>query len=231
MKTFIKHKYIDIIFIAIELVLYILILFADLNHWHRIISFMSIAFCFVYVALINKKNDMDYNIMRLAFVATLAADYFLTLHSQEQILGTFLFFLSQLMFFFRIHLNYQKVKPRIILLYAIAFIFLLMITFLMIRRIDLLLLVSLLYFTFLLLNMIFSWITHKKYIWFTLGLTLYVFADLMVAMHMADPYITFSDQSIMHYLTSTSINLIWLFYLPTQVLFAISTKYHQKETY
>lgn len=231
MKIWIKHKHIDMIFIAIELALYILILFANLNGWHRIISFMSIVICFVYVCLINKKNNMDYNIMRLAFVSTLTADYFLTLHSKEQILGTFLFFLSQLMFFFRIHLSYQRIKPKILSLYAFIFMFLLMIAFLMIRRIDLLLLVSLLYFTFLLLNMIFSWITHKKYIWFTLGLTLYVFADLMVAMHMADPYITFSDQSIMHYLTSTSINLIWLFYLPTQVFLALSAKYYQKETY
>lgn len=231
MKTWINNKKIDISFISIEVILYILILFADLDGWHRFVSFMSIFVCFVYVLLIHKKNDMDYNIMRLAFIATLAADYFLTLHSEEQVLGTFLFFLSQVMFFFRIHLSYQRIKPKIIYLYTAVFSIFVLMFYLILESIDVLIIVSLLYFSFLLLNMIFSWMTHKRYILFTIGLTCYIAADLMVAMHMADPYITFATPSIFSYLTSTPINLIWLFYLPTQVLLALSTKYHHKEAF
>ena len=195
----------------------------DLGKYQRVVAFISILICFIYVVLNFKKNNHDDKIMLLAFIATLSADYFLTLHSKQVLLGTFLFFLSQVFFFLRIHLSNRKIDDNIMIIYIITYFISLLCLYLFIGYIDLLLIVSLLYYVCLCLNMIFAWISNHKILLFAIGLTLYVCADFMVGLKSSGPYVTFQEGSIFDILIHLPINLIWVFYLPTQVLFALST--------
>jgi len=227
MSMKINLKKLDILFLSIESMLYIFILFMDLGKYHRLIAFISILICFIYVVLNFKKNNHDDKIMLIAFIATLSADYFLTLHSKQVLLGTFLFFVSQVFFFLRIHLSNHKIDDKIIIVYTFTYFLCLILLYLIIGYIDLLLIVSLLYYVCLCLNMIYAWITKHKILLFAIGLTLYVCADFMVGLKSSGSYVTFAQGSIFDILIHFPINLIWVFYLPTQILFALSTT-HKK---
>ncbi|QWB95529.1 hypothetical protein KHQ89_06130 [Mycoplasmatota bacterium] len=220
-----KTNWITLLFIMVELLLWFFILFIDSPFELHVIPFVSITLCLVYV-LLNYKNNIDYKIMLIAFVFTLSADYFLTLTSTQTTLGTFLFFLSQLMFMLRLHFNKNKLSINSLIPYAVIFMMLSMIIFFALNTFDLLLLVSVLYYSFLLINTFYAWLKKDKYIMFAIALTLYVFADTMVGIKASDPYITFNPQSLLYFLSHISFNIIWFFYLPSQVLFALSVKFN-----
>jgi hypothetical protein len=215
-----------LLFICVELILWFYILFIDSPFDLHIIPFLSIGLCFLYV-LLNYKNDLDHKIMLIAFIFTLSADFFLTLTSTQTTLGTFLFFLSQLMFMLRLHMTNSHIKSQSLLPYAACFILISVLMLFFLKTFDLLLLVSILYYSFLLINTVYAWIRKDKYILFAIALTLYICADTMVGIKASGPYLSFNPQTLLYWLSNISFNIIWLFYLPSQVLFALSVKYNQ----
>jgi hypothetical protein len=220
-----KH-WLALSFITIEFILWMIILFVDLPFELHFDSYLAILICLIFV-IIHFKDTFDYKIMLLAFIFTASADFFLTLLSTQQILGTFLFFLSQLMFMFRLHVTDAKVNYQALIPYAVGFVVISMSIVFFLQTYDLLLLVSVLYYAFLLINTFYAWKKKDKYILFAIALTLYLLADTMVGLKASSPYITFNPHTFFYWLTHISFNLIWLFYLPTQVLFALSIKYNK----
>lgn len=221
-----KHlKWFTTSFIIIELFLWVSILFFDTHLPSGSLHYLSIIICAIYVLLTYQKTK-DQTFLILAFSATLVADYFLTLQQTNQLLGTFFFFLVQVFYFIRL---FNLYKNRFFLVYIFSFVFLAIIIYFITQTFDYLLLLSVLYFTILVCNMIFAFKKSKLILLFALALLLQIGADLFVAMHAGLVYIDLNQFQVFYLLLHLPINMIWLFYVPAQVLFALSGRFNHLE--
>ena len=218
-----KHlKWFTLSFIIIELFLWISILFFDYHLPSGSLHYLSIIICAIYV-LITYQKTKDHTFLILAFSATLVADYFLTLMQTHQLLGTFFFFLVQIFYFMRLIHMY---KNKFYLVYMFSFIILSIFIIIITHTFDWLILVSVLYFTILSCNMIFAFKKYRIILLLAIALLLQIGADLFVAMHAGLVYVDLNQIPLFYTLLHLPINMIWLFYIPAQTLFALSATYN-----
>ncbi len=221
--TLIKD-YKTIIFITIEFVLWLLILFINLSIPGRILPFISIVICFIYVLSLNK-SLFGYKWMLLSFIFSIIADYFLTLTDTFPLIGTIFFLLAQIMYMRRIFFVSKHIKTTLIA-WAISTILICGLVWFIIGDIELLIIISAAYYSLLIINTIMSWKYAKHFLLFAIALTCYLCADTLVGLEEGNHYITYANPGFLNWITSIDFNLIWFFYLPTQTLFALSIKYN-----
>ncbi|MFA6801104.1 MAG: lysoplasmalogenase family protein [Acholeplasmataceae bacterium] len=219
-----KRQLMTIIFLCIELTLWILILFVNPFLPSGTLHYLSIIICAIYV-LLNYKGTKDMKIVLCAFSATLVADYFLTLQQTHQILGTFFFLIAQLFYLIRL----KNIYPKSYVFYVPYVILMLLISASMwveTKTLDLLLIISIAYISILVINMVYALKIHKQLLIFGIGLLFEIGADIFVALGASAPYISFNPNGLLYLLSEIPFNMVWLFYIPAQVLFALSIKYH-----
>ncbi|MGD9910735.1 MAG: lysoplasmalogenase family protein [Candidatus Izemoplasmatales bacterium] len=218
-----------VLFLAIELFLYLSILFFHFGLPSGYLHYLSIVLCFVFL-IIHYQKSLDYQIIFIGLFFTVIADFYLTLLGTEQILGTFFFFLAQTMYMIR--LNYSKKKHFLESLIPYLFVFILLLVFVgivILQKIDLLLIVSFLYYSFLLTNLGNAFVQRKANPLLFLGLIFYLCCDTLVGLSMSTPYITFASGGFIDQMIHFPINLIWFFYLPSQILITLSAKRKNQE--
>lgn len=223
-----KNRFLVVLFLAIEFFLYLSILFFHFGLPSGYLHYQSIVLCFVFL-IIQYQRSQDYQIIFIGLFFTVIADFYLTLLGTEQILGTFFFFLAQVMYMIR--LNYPKKKHFLkgLIPYAVVFILLLVfVGIVLLQKIDLLLIVSFLYYSFLLVNLAGAFIQRKENLLLFLGLLFYLCCDTLVGLSMSSPYITFPSGSIIDQIIHFPLNLIWFFYLPSQILITLSASRKKK---
>ncbi len=218
-----------IYFVIIEALLYYLILFGHIQIRSGVLHYLSIVFCFIFL-LVEFKKTKDYLLILIAMFFTVIADFFLTFLGVGQIIGTLFFFFAQFFYMIRLNLKTKPVQLQFSLPYVIVFlVFFIGISVVFLQKIDVLLTISILYYSFLIVNLVLSWVKKPTNFLFAIGLLFYLFCDTLVGLSMSGPYMSISVDTWLYNLIHFPINLIWMFYLPSQVLITLSIFTNKKE--
>lgn len=217
----IKQKWAIFIFLGIELTLYILYNFYTSGMQTSYCQYASIATAFIWVMVtpISQKSDQ---LVRAALLCTLVADYFLVIRGSDQEMAMIWFNMVQILYAFRIYLLISKKLTWRLALRAIFIIVFLLVGWMITKnQFDLLLILTLVYFANLVINMIEALFVARRLI-FGLGLLFFIGCDIFVGLGNMQDYLTLSPTSIWAQLIGLPFDLAWVFYLPSQVLIALS---------
>ena len=220
MLSFIKRSFLTILFLIAEVVLFVFIIFVNPS-CIRILQWVSILLCFLFAVGMTRK----FSLINLALMLTVIADGFLVLPvSPIQAPGTTFFACASIVYFLFLFLK-ESGKTRKI--HVISRIFLI-IAVLVVARIvlkektDYLSMISMFYFTNLILNLVFSFVTFRSNKLLSIGLILFALCDIVVGLSSgANVYIPVKEGGIIYSIINAPINLAWLFYLPSQVIIAM----------
>lgn len=232
MKIALNKKLITVFFLLIELVLCILVQLIG-GAW---LSFFAIALAFLYV-LLNRGRALSYYFSLLALFFTVLADICLVLLSpRQQLFGMIFFFITQL-FYFALILSLEREERvnrvhsvvRIVSLGIISVVTALTLG----EKIDALSLISMLYYTNLVVSVVFAFILTRgggKATRFLLpiGLLFFAICDLFVGFGEIAPYFTVTEGTLAHFLANPPFNIAWLFYIPSQTILAVNSIINKK---
>lgn len=210
-------------FIIVELILYCCILSGVLVVPCEFASVVA-AFLFSLIFLSFKHNKY---LTQLGLLFTVVADVFLVLiEPRNQAIAMTSFSLTQIFYFFKtLQLGNSKVQNRVNIILRIIFIVAVEIVALIVLKdnADYVSLISVFYYTNLILNMAFAFVQFKTNKCFAIGLLLFLLCDTFVGFQMAfDVYIFISHSSFIYKLFTLPFNFIWFFYVPSQTLIALS---------
>ena len=204
-----------ILVLLVELFLYTLFLYFDFNDIN-----IEISNWLKYVGIIISKNSAKPQyFIPFSLFFTLVSDYFLLINTDKNlyIFGVVIFIIVQLSYFIYIEtLKKNKTSFLISLIFRIILSSILIIV-LSIIRFDLLSIVSACYFVELLMNFITSLSLikiNKYFLIFSIGLLLFIGCDISVGLTNLDLF--------EGHIKNLVSNLMWIFYLPSQVLISFS---------
>lgn len=222
-----KLNILAIIFIVVELVLCVLVqlLSGTLN---TIVSFSSIVIAFLFPLLFIKKSA-NYIYTQIGLLCTVFADLFLVvIQPMYQIPAMFFFSITQICYFLKIYNSQKSQKIRLIHLItrSIVIVIAIIMTIIVLKdKTNFLSIISIFYYANLIINIIFSFITNKKSIIFSIGLILFACCDLLIGMSVLnESYVKIPENSLLYFLVNPGFNLAWLFYVPSQTLIALSQR-------
>lgn len=213
------------LFLTIELILYLLILTTggELLVWS---SFLSIVLCFLH-ALRHASKANALIVMGLG--CTVLADLFLVVWDPIQRLwGMISFLCAQSLYALFLH-RQKSSRPLLILRLALIGAAELITAAVLRENTDLLALISLAYYASLIMN-----ILHASTLWktskcFPMALILFLLCDTVIGLQVASGgYLPIPEGSLLHRIIFMDLNLAWLFYLPSQVLICLHTVHLSK---
>lgn len=223
MRSKIKYVFFAL-FIAIEICLLYIIVFSSLNGI-KYYCFVSILLCLVFT-LVFSIYDIDGILTIMALLFTVISDIFLVLvEPRIQWIAMTTFSAVQILYFARLLLNVKKkyIKWHLLVRGITVFVVEIITVIVLKEKIDYVSLISMFYFANIICNLILSLLQIKVNPVFAVGLALFVCCDLLIGLNSAmGVYINVSPDSFIYKLANPSINLAWLFYIPSQVLIAIS---------
>lgn len=208
-------------FLLIELVLYYFILTAG-GTTLVITSFVSIVICFLYCAAGGKRSDP---LFVAALACTVGADFFLVICSPiQQLYGMICFLTAQTLYAIRLHWeNKNKVLfiIRVVLILCAEVITVAVLK----ENTDALALISLAYYANLIMNIVVSFTLLHKSKLLPVGFVLFLLCDTVIGLQMGSGvYLHIPEGSVLHSIIFVGFNLAWFFYLPSQVLIALSSR-------
>lgn len=213
-----------VVFLAVQAVLYYFILTADgsLLKWT---SYASIVLCFLF-ALLHYGRENRFIILGLA--CTVGADYFLVAAPQQQQLWGMVFFLAA-QGFYAVYLNSCTKNEKVLTARAVLTAFAVAVTFAVLGKgTDALAVISMCYYANLIINISESALLLKQNIMFMFAFILFLLCDTVIGLQvMLTDYIS-APGGFLYNLVFSGFNLAWFFYLPSQVLLALTTKYGKK---
>lgn len=203
-------------FIFIETILYLLIMVYN-NKWYM---FISIALCLLYSLLLRNTGD---RFTTAALSLTLAADFFLVLCPEQYRVWGMVFFLgAQTLYATGLQVKQYRLSLLLIRI-ALAAVALLITVLVLKDKTDALALISLCYYANLLMNITEGFIQFRINKVYPIGMLLFALCDTVIGLQvMASAYIPLSDTNLLYQILYSGLNLAWFFYLPSQVLLAIS---------
>ena len=227
-----KKKTISVsIFVLVELVLYSLVVFIKPQNVTNELSFISILMCCIFSFFAFSVKEKTY-LTHLALIFTVVADVFLVLiHPQVQTCAMISFSIVQLFYFIRILFESQSKKIRLLHIIAriIFSLTMLAVTVIVLRvDADFLSMISVFYYTNLILNVIFAFVNKNSSILFKMGLVLFLCCDTFVGLQAMSTYIALSPDSLLYKIVYYPFDFVWLFYLPAQVLLCLSVFGYRK---
>ena len=220
-----------ILVLLVELFLYTLFLYFDFNDINIEISnwlkYVGIIICFLtsLIPIFSKNAAKTQYFIPFSLFFTLVSDYFLLINTDKNlyIFGVVIFIIVQLSYFIYIEtLKKNKTSFLISLIFRIILSSILIIV-LSIIRFDLLSIVSACYFVELLMNFITSLSLikiNKFFLIFSIGLLLFIGCDISVGLTNLDLF--------EGHIKNLVSNLMWIFYLPSQVLISFSNYINYK---
>lgn len=205
-------------FLSAELVLYILILTSggNLLVWS---SFGAIVLCFAYGLLCR-----GVPLLVAGLGCTVAADFFLVVcEPLQQLYGMICFLAVQTLY--AIFLSRQGFARawlwmRLALMAATVLVAVAVLR----EKTDALAIVSMLYYVNLLMNAVQAFCRFGKLRLFAVGLALFILCDTVIGLQVASGgYLPIAEGSLLHQVLFMGFNLSWFFYLPSQVLIALTS--------
>ena len=211
-------------FFAIELVLFFLVQLTSEKAW-AICAYSSVVLACLFM-LTSISLSKNYVYTQLALTFTICADWFLVVLDPIKELPAMIFFsFVQMCYFLRLYNNHETDKQRTVHLtcrLCISMLAILASFVILGSSADALTAVSLFYYGNLILNVIVAFTQTKKSVLLPIGLLLFLLCDTVVGLNaMTDYVFTQSANKIYNALFGT-INWSWVFYLPSQVLIALS---------
>lgn len=189
-------------FFVIESIVYLSFIILDiLKIDASYIKYLGIVFCFLY-ALINYKKYQT-----LSMIFTLIADMFLLVLDKYYEIGVLSFIVVQMIYTLFIKNINDKYFKQFILVRIVVLILGISILYIS-KNLSLLNILVIIYFSNLLINTFESYNTKNNTL--SIGLTLFVCCDICVGLHNILP-----QQTIASF-------LMWVFYLPSQVLIVLA---------
>lgn len=212
-------------------ILYLYFLYMDVFNKKVFLSsntlkFISMILIFI-ISIIIRKNPLshkDLNLLQMGLFITLIADLFLLILDRHYILGIILFSMVQILYSFRYEYRNLKLTIRNFIIIFLGLSILHIVYNKFIAEIDFLWTIGLFY-GICLLNSVVKAVKAYKYKTYPkpnrqmvlIGMILFLLCDINVAMYNILSY--FSNDNILYNVSSVSM---WLFYLPSQVLLALS---------
>lgn len=213
------------IFVIIEITFSILIQITsgDIN---TILSFSTIVLACIFPLLFMNRNR-NYIYTQIGLVCTVCADLFLVvIEPMYQIPAMCFFSITQICYFLRIYFNQPSNKQKLIhlLIRIIMIVLVLSITTIVLKdKTDFLSIISMFYYTNLIMNIIFATIQYKKSLLFPIGLLLFACCDLLIGLDVLDSlYLEIKEGTFLSFLCNPGFNLAWVFYVPSQMFIALS---------
>lgn len=214
-----------ICFLFLEAVLYYFILTAG-GDLLRYSSYAAIVLCFLFALLIGRRTNP---LLSTGLAFTVGADFCLVICDPIQRLWGMVFFLAaQTMYALYLH---RKQKNNVLLLIRILLIAIIEVITIVILKdnLDALAVISVCYYANLVMNILaafFQWKTAKL---LPIAFVLFLLCDTVIGLQVAaGAYLPIPEGSALYNLIFMDFNLSWLFYLPSQVLIALSACYKEK---
>lgn len=224
-------------YLICEAILYISFLICDVFSYPILSSrlkYSSILLCFIFTIslfhYVSKRQDAA--LLSIAFFFTAVSDYFL-LFTTDYVYGIISFCMVQILYMLRIWSLDQRKHPVTLIIRGCVIAATIMILSLVGIPIDPLLCVTCFYFLNFLINII-ELINRSRQSTkcennlfhngcFLIGMLLFFLCDIFVGLFNLTSYITV-EESIYRVIELIASYGMWIFYLPGQVLIALSTK-------
>ena len=183
-------------------------------------SFGAIVLCFLY-ALIGGGKPL----LIAGLACTVGADYFLVVcGAQDKLAGMVCFLAVQSLY--AIYLHRQDFSKNWLWVRLGSIVAATLVTMAVLQgQTDALALVSLWYYANLILNTIMAFAKFWRFPRLAIGFLLFILCDTVIGLQVAaQGYLPIPEGSLLHQIIFMSFNLAWFFYLPSQVLIALSSK-------
>jgi hypothetical protein len=246
------HFVILLIFLIIELTLFTIFMYLDVFHSNEYIlssrlKFVGVILCFLFSLLpldviFKKKNRIiekqkhlinDILIVRLALLFTVISDLFILILDYYTI-GLMTFILVQLLYLIRLVLWSKKDNKKLSLFIKLLrnvsiFIVVLIVLYIFQVELEILIILSCFYFVSIFFNVIdvilcSFYKRDKNSLLFICGMILFLLCDINVGLFNLGDFVSIGGNWLST-LYSFSTIAMWMFYLPSQVLISLSTKF------
>ena len=215
-----------LVFVVAEVALWGYIqLGTQISCWVR---YSSVALAFVFV-LYSFKKDYLWLFTACAMVMTLCADVFLViLNPIKQITAMVFFNFAQVFYALRLFTRQTGKKQRLVHLFvrvglcAIAVVATLLVLG---QTANTLAVISMIYYANLLVNIVYAFVVRDTI--FAVGLIFFALCDAFVGFGVLCDMLNAPVDSLLHKIAYPSFDAVWLFYVPSQTLIALSTLKHK----
>jgi hypothetical protein len=161
------------------------------------------------------------------------ADLFLVvIHPIRQLLAMIFFSFVQICYFLRLYFNTESEKEKRIhlILSSSASIIAIIITIIVrTEKTDAVSIISMFYYANLIINIVFAFVLYQSSKLFAIGLLLFLGCDTLVGINaLVNQYVTSPNAQAISNAIFGSLNLAWIFYVPSQVMLALSLTRFEK---
>ena len=218
MNTLLK-KILTAVFLCIEAVLYYFVLTGS-GMTFTVTAYTGIILCFAFALIMGIRQDW---LMVAGLACTVGADYCLVICDPIQQFWGMVFFLGA-QIFYAISL-YRKRKNNVLLGIRIGLsVIALVVAFVVLKEnVDPLALISVCYYANLIMNMVTAFTQWDKCKLLPIGFVLFILCDTIIGLQVASGgYLPIPKDSALYSFLFSGFNTSWMFYLPSQVLIALS---------
>ncbi len=216
-----SNKRLTLLFLTAELILYSLIL---TTHGHLLIgsSYLAIVLCLLFALIhIQKAN---YLVVAGLFFTALADFCLVVCTPIEQLWGMVFFLGTQTCY--ALYLHRRALNKAALIIRIVVIVFAEVICLIVLKEnADPLALISVCYYANLIINLADAARQWQQDRLLPVALVLFLLCDTVIGLQvMSTGYLPIPEGSILHKVLFSSFNLAWLFYLPSQVLIALSAR-------
>lgn len=214
-----KLNILTIAFLLVQAALYALILTTDGNILVAA-EYTAIVLCFIFAVLHIKKGE---SILIAGLGFTVVADYFLVVASpQQKLWGMIAFLITQTFYAIRLE-KANRGKASVFIRLVLTIFGILLAAIVLGKNIDALALVSICYYINLIMNIFAAFRHFSQNRLFAIGLVLFLLCDTVIGLQVASGgYLPIAEGSLLYKIIFAPFHLSWFFYLPSQVLIALS---------
>lgn len=207
-------------FLAIQCVLYYFVLTTGRDQF-VICAYTGIVCCFLFALIWGRKSDP---LIVAGLACTVGADFCLVVCSPIQQLWGMVFFLgAQTLYATKLHRSQKSCTLLWIRLALIAVIEIIAVVILK-GNLDALAVVSVCYYANLIMNIVAAFSQWHKSKLLPIGLVAFILCDTVIGLQVAaGGYLPITEGSALHDFIFMDFNLSWFFYLPSQVMIALSS--------
>lgn len=215
-----KKLFVTIPFFVVEAILYYFILTAG-GEVHRYCCFASILLCFLFSLLMGRKQQ---TLIVAGLACTVGADFCLILCTPiEQLAGMVFFLGAQLHYATMLHRR-EKSAPLLWVRIGLSTAIVLVAAIVLKDKLDALAIISVCYYANLVMNIAAAFTQWKKCKLLAIAFVLFLLCDTVIGLQVASGgYLPIPEGSWLYNLLFMPFNLAWFFYLPSQVLIALSS--------
>ena len=212
------------LFLLIQAILYVLILAVPAAPL-AVCCYLSIVLCFIFALLLHRPGS---NLFIAGLACTLCADFFLVVMDPIQRLWGMVFFLAaQLCYATALH-RQKPVRWLVFFRLGLTALAITIAVAVLGKATDLLALISICYYANLITNIIAAFSQWQKSRLLPIGLVLFLLCDTVIGLQVAaGGYLPIPESSWLYQLIFSGFNLVWFFYLPSQVLIVLSLRYQK----